>query len=736
MLERVRFGVLVFLALAVPVVFDPHTSEVFNIPKYTVLVVGALILAATYIVEVVQHGRIGGVVSDLNCLLAVFLLWDLLSALAGVDVRLSLLGAYGSYDGFFAAATFAVVAVVAARQAVRSARHVIVVLALGAGGLVSLYGLIQVHDRLFPRSHWDPVTWTRIPVSNVFSTLGNPNHLAGFLSVVLPSVVVLAVHTPRPGTAPSGSAVSSPQASSTTVARRSIRMHLGTRVAACVICVAMLIDLVQTGARGGWIAALLGTGVTGVVLLPELRGRLGRVLLPAAAVVAAAVAAVAIDGRKLLGTKFHHLFAGGGSSSVHQRLMLWQTGLTIAAHHPVAGTGPDTFSVVFPRYEPAAWSKLIGSILVANGAHNLFVNTIADQGFVGLLVLVSIVAFVSWLAVSASRRLRSASSAASQSDEGGSGTGFDRREVRFLVAAVSGGLAAYLVQAMFDTQQIAVEFCFWLLLGILVSLASAAGIPARSLVDRILPSSRGKAASLARTRRSGGSDGGGGRVSAREAARGPAGTNKADRGRKSSSTRRAEAAAARAARARRMVAAGLVAAVSSALVVFLAVATDRVWRADHDDWAWREETTAAAVANTHGDSAVAEADATGGTALARSAIALNPWEPQYPGTLGAQLAAAASGMQARSEEQFQAYYEASIYLGKAVSDSPSDAYWRFIQAQVLVDLANFGPSNAASDRSEARALAAEAIGEDPRDAAYTSWWAQNFGSRRRPPSGT
>ena len=43
------------LAAAVPVFFDPHGGDVFNLPKYTLVVVGALVLAGLWVVASVHH---------------------------------------------------------------------------------------------------------------------------------------------------------------------------------------------------------------------------------------------------------------------------------------------------------------------------------------------------------------------------------------------------------------------------------------------------------------------------------------------------------------------------------------------------------------------------------------------------------------------------------------------------------------------------------------------------------
>ncbi len=61
-----------------------------------------------------------------------------------------------------------------------------------------VYGLIQLHDSEVHGSRWDFIKWNLGSFNNgIFSTFGNPNHLGGYLAVILPIVIVLGVATKR-----------------------------------------------------------------------------------------------------------------------------------------------------------------------------------------------------------------------------------------------------------------------------------------------------------------------------------------------------------------------------------------------------------------------------------------------------------------------------------------------------------------------------------------------------------
>ena len=193
-LRAARAGVLVALATFVPVIFDPHTGDVYNLPKYTLVVVAALALAGLWVVAAVHRRPVPLWRNGLQWLIVGVVVWTAVSAFAGVDAHVGLLGNYGSYDGLFLAAALGVVAMVAAEAFdVDDVRKVLAALAFAGGGVVMYYGLIQLHDVEFHGSKpWDFIQYhTSSFTGNIFSTFGNPNHLGGYLAIIFPVVVVM-----------------------------------------------------------------------------------------------------------------------------------------------------------------------------------------------------------------------------------------------------------------------------------------------------------------------------------------------------------------------------------------------------------------------------------------------------------------------------------------------------------------------------------------------------------------
>ncbi len=308
-----RTVLLLVLIAIVPVVFDPHTGDVFNVPKYAVVVIGALVLAGLWAVASVHNRAAPTWRNGFQWVVAALVAWTAVSALTGMDVHVGLLGNYGSYDGLFSAACFGVMAMTAAEALDGDGvRRALGTFAFCGGAVVVVYGLIQLHDVEISGPKWDFITWQRGSFAqDFFSTFGNPNHLGGYLAMLLPAVLVLGLGT----------------------------KHWAWRVASGLLAVAVLTELIKASARGAWLGAIAALVVLAVVLAPELRRRALLTASAAAGVVAIAAAGMALDGKRFLAEPLSALFQSGGNTSVEQRLEIWKAAFRIALDHPITGIG-------------------------------------------------------------------------------------------------------------------------------------------------------------------------------------------------------------------------------------------------------------------------------------------------------------------------------------------------------------------------------------------------------------
>ncbi len=357
-----RIGVL-WVVVALPVAFDPGTAERFGLAKLTVLMVGALVLAMLWIVDAITNTKLPDLRTGLHWPILAMVVVGTLATILSVSPRLSLVGAYQSYDGLLALVSFAVVALVAAESwRASDLRRILTTFVLAAGGLVVLYGLIQTAD-LELGTHWDWIHFVNAgasfgPTSTVWSTFGNPNHLAGFIACLLPIGVIVVISD----------------------------RSLIVRAITGGVLLGGLVCLVETSSLGGLGASVGALVLTGVLLIPELKGRRRLALWCGAGVAVAVALAFVIVGAQ--GTISHKLDAitkwSSGTSTAAQRVQYWHSAVDMAKDRPLLGWGPDTFGYLAPKYQTQKFVDAFGPDQVINGAHNTFLQTLATKGVLGL----------------------------------------------------------------------------------------------------------------------------------------------------------------------------------------------------------------------------------------------------------------------------------------------------------------------------------------------------------------
>ncbi|HET9058886.1 MAG TPA: O-antigen ligase family protein [Acidimicrobiales bacterium] len=637
-LRAARAGALIVLAAALPLVFDPHTGDVFNLPKFTVMAIGCLLLLALWLVAMTTRGERPRWANGLQWAVGALVLWTLLSALAGMDTHVSLLGNYGSYDGFYAAGCFGVLFMVAAESLdPEDVRQAISAVFLCAGSAVAVYGLIQLRDTEVHGAAWDFINWHASSFAGqIFSTLGNPNHLGGFLSMALPAVLVLGLGASR----------------------------TWWRVAAGMLALVIIAEIIRTSARGAWVAVIVSLAVLAVGMAPEVSRRSRLYAGTAAGVVVVVAGAMAAGGSRFLSHKMSTLFQTSTGSSIWQRFQIWGSAVRIAGDHPLTGIGPDNFALVYPRYQSAAWVHSLGPNYLVNGAHDIFMNFLADEGPIGLVLWLAVLVLLARRAVMGWRSLR-------QQEVGNGDGGAEYRRHRMTLSVLAAAIAAYVVQASFNVQQIGLSELFWVLAGCTYALTvapSPAGNPAAEITGSPLKRPRSQASTW-----------------------GPA-----------------------------AVTAGL----CLAGVVVLGIFADAPYRADHDYWAAYESVAQARAVGVAGTTSREVSD-TFYTDLDH-AISLNPAEPTYP--LNEAIVDSSIASHATSASQANA----SLVLArtaamKAAADEPLSGAYPATAAQINLELARLEgkvPVLVHLYLSSAEKLAHQALADNPRDTAYQSLLAE------------
>ncbi|MCL4535054.1 MAG: O-antigen ligase family protein [Bacteroidetes bacterium] len=276
------------------------------------------------------------------------------------------------------------------------ARRQLLAVILISGAAVALVGWAQFFGRIGPESF-------RIgPFLRAYGTFGQPNPYGGYLGMVLPLAMALALLWRRPRARQEATPVAPapfrwlPEVSET-------QLHRLAYVAAGVIGMAMLMSM----SRGAWMGAFAALS-----LIMIARGR--RTALVLAAVVLLGVLILAAGVFNMLpaaiGQRVSTAISYFGIFDVRyvtvtlenwpvvERMAQWQVAWEMFQDHYYLGVGPGSFPIMYADYALKDWPKALGH------AHNIYLNMAAEVGLAGLLTYLVMVG--SWLWVAGRRALQ------------------------------------------------------------------------------------------------------------------------------------------------------------------------------------------------------------------------------------------------------------------------------------------------------------------------------------------
>lgn len=344
--ERWTLGIGLFI---LPLVYWPGTYDRWVLPKLLVGRLLVLVLAALWVTRAIASRAVSVRRSPIDLAVGGFVVSAALSTVFAVNVNVAIFGTYMRYDGLLTLATYAALFWLAL-QVVRGpegARSLLRTL------IASAYAVSAVAIAM-----WCLAWLAGGDASHAYGTLGQWNVLGSFLDLAWPLVLwELAEARTWPG--------------------RILAANAGA-----VIGLALMLSF----SRSAWAAGLLATIAMGTWYLRQ-NARLATIALGALVAIAGiAIAAVWLAGGDSFTTA---LAARAGSMAQPEswapRLVIWQETLHLIASSPVVGYGPDTFGLVFPRFNTGYHAELIDK------AHAETLQVFATQGLLGVAAYVWIV---------------------------------------------------------------------------------------------------------------------------------------------------------------------------------------------------------------------------------------------------------------------------------------------------------------------------------------------------------
>jgi len=342
---------LVFL-FGVPITtlfFAVNLNDPFNVPKLILILIISSWLAVNLILDfknspiAIKSGE-----SYILILLALFLIFQLLSALYNSSSIISFFGDTQRRNGFLTYLGLVIIFIYAARLIKHFDPIIIFKMLLYTSSIVIIYSLIQIQGKDF-------VQWQN-PYNAAISTFGNPNFTSAFMALVC----VMGLGSSRIKTV-------SPffKILAITVSFLSVFVILKSQsrqgIYAIIVAILFYINMQFHLNRSKYRFVILSSSV--LMLLFSIFGMLQR------------------------GPFVSYLY----KDSVSVRGFYWRAAIDMFLDHPIVGVGLDQYGMFFRQYKEIEYVQRYGSDLTSTNAHNTFLQLFATGGFfVGLFYLLVI----------------------------------------------------------------------------------------------------------------------------------------------------------------------------------------------------------------------------------------------------------------------------------------------------------------------------------------------------------
>ncbi|MCL4387069.1 O-antigen ligase family protein, partial [Patescibacteria group bacterium] len=417
------------LLFFVPLIVISDTSELFEFNKLWLTFAITIIIGAAWISKMIAKKEFRIQKTSLDIPIALFFLSQVISTFLSLDPHTSIWGYYTRFNGgLFSIFTyiFLYYAFVSNLDSIHFVKRIIGV-SLIAGTVVSLWGFPS-HFGYDPtcfvfRGTLDVSCWTSDfqPKIRIFSTLGQPDWLAAYLSILIPVTVAFFINSIKKG-------VVSP------LYKKFSLKSLGLLLVFVLFYIDLLYAKSRSATVSSWISLIVFAGLCIWIKRDELKkfalknfaksnihvlvlvlslllvtfftstsisqvDRFGYSSLKSfiSKTTAPKVKKEAPKSEAPQATEKAHVGELGGTDSFKIRLIVWEGAIDAWKNNPIFGTGVETFAFAYYKYRPAAHNLTSEWNFLYNKAHNEYLNYLATTGLVGFLSYLSIIFVFLWI---------------------------------------------------------------------------------------------------------------------------------------------------------------------------------------------------------------------------------------------------------------------------------------------------------------------------------------------------
>lgn len=368
--------ILSLLSIFIPLTFTVINSELFEFPKFVILLSGTLVIAIAWILDLIYRRDFKVWANDtprplkyIHYGVIAMLVTQLVTTIFSINPYTSFWGYYSRYHGGLATTLcYTILYFAAVKWLDKKSTQKIIKISFGTAIFICIYGILE-HFGI------DKSLWKQDVQNRVFSTLGQPNWLAAY---IIPNLYLTFYYFHKPG-------------------KRNY--YLST-----IFFLIFFSALIFTRSRSGLLALALSAPVYLYLSLRHTSLREVKKWLIPSAITAAVILAIYGSAytpslASLIQTKTNPepvrqaqgtALETGGTESGDIRKIVWTGALKLITEHPFFGTGPETFGYTYYWVRPAAHNLTSEWDYIYNKAHNEYLNVAAGSGLIGLL------AYLAW----------------------------------------------------------------------------------------------------------------------------------------------------------------------------------------------------------------------------------------------------------------------------------------------------------------------------------------------------
>lgn len=423
-ISTLQIGLLSSILFFVPLLFNLFANLTFELPKVVFFRSSVLIGIYLLFIQILRSGKIYvpklAKHPYLLYLIISFFSITFVASIFSISPNLSFFGSYHRQQGFMTLlALYLLFFIILTTSSVYQKKNFLIISGISSATLIAFYGILQKFG-LDPIKGWEDEAF----LGRIFGTLGHPNFLGQLLIItILLNLGLLIVH------------------------KRKVLLSLAILI--------QILALIFTLSRASFLGLSFGLVFFSIIIAKLFSPKYFRVCLALILTGCGIFAAVNIFSQNQIINQNQllkrFLLSGENLRSIESRLFIWPVALKAIKEHPFLGSGPETFALTFPKYQPKELLELEIFTETADRAHNEILDLTLNYGLIGSFLYYSI--FFALFTISLKKVFQ-----------------LDSREDQILLIASLAALISQIVANQFSFPSLIHQIYIWFLIAFIIKL--------------------------------------------------------------------------------------------------------------------------------------------------------------------------------------------------------------------------------------------------------------------------